>query len=174
MDKGFGRIAVIVRNDRQRTEGFRFETIEWAFAGFAMHASIGDFAQPLPNLSIYIVQIGELAQRPEVLSQITDGAFDFSFFPSAGWIAGVRIEAVLTGEAEEARVKADDPAIMFGNGGRQIIVGDLTCHATQFGEGMHVAAHEGFEALAMSELDIHHSAVRIDQSEGIEFRVSPE
>ena len=35
-----------------------------------MQALIGDFAQPLPHLPVHIVQIGELAQRQEVLSQV--------------------------------------------------------------------------------------------------------
>jgi len=34
---------------------------------------------------------------------------------------------------------------------------------------MNMTTGEGFEALAVSELDIHHSAVRIDQSESIEL-----
>jgi len=39
----------------------------------------------------------------------------------------------------------------------------------QFSECMNVTAHEGFEALAMSERDIHHAVVRIDQGEGIQL-----
>ena len=58
---------------------------------------------------------------------------------------------------------------MFGYGRSQIVISDLTRDATQFGERMNVTANEGFEALAMSELDIHHAAVRIDQGEGIEL-----
>src|ERR1700691_3878139 len=110
-----------------------------------MQALIGDFAQPLPDLSIHIVQIGELAQRPEVLPQVTDGAFDFPFFPSDGRIAGGRIEVVLPSEAEEARIKAHQPAVMFGYGGGQIIVGYLACDTTQFGERMTLPTGEGFE-----------------------------
>jgi hypothetical protein len=49
--------------------------------------------------TIDIVQIGELAQRPEVLAKISDGALDFSFFPAAGGIAGMREKAELTGES---------------------------------------------------------------------------
>ena len=67
------------------------------------------------------MQIGELAQRPEVLAQVTYGAFDFSFFPSAGRITGVRDEAIFAGEAEKAGMKADDPAVMFGYGGSQVL-----------------------------------------------------
>jgi hypothetical protein len=44
-----------------------------------MQALIGDFGQPLPRLTIDVVQIGELAQRPEVLAKIPYGALDFSF-----------------------------------------------------------------------------------------------
>ena len=79
MDQRFGRVAVVVRNDRQRPQRFRLEAIQRALAGLAMQALIGDFGQPLPHLPIHIVQIGELAQRPEVLAKISDGAFDFSF-----------------------------------------------------------------------------------------------
>ena len=123
-------------------------------AGFAMQALIGDLGQPLPRLAIHIVQIGELAQRPEVLAKVPDGAFHFSFFPAAGRIAGTRIEAVFASEAEKARKKADQAAIMFGHGGGQIVIGDFARHATQRGEGMHVTTDEGFEALAVSELQI--------------------
>ncbi len=169
MDQRFRRVAVIVRNARQRTQRFRFKTVQRAFAGLAMQASIGDFAQPLAYLSIHIVQIGELAQRPEVLSQISDGALDFPFFPSAGRIAGVRKEIIFAGEAEEAWVKADDPAVMFGDSCGQIVISDLARDAAQLSERMNMTTGEGFKALAMSELDIHHSAVRIDQSESIEL-----
>jgi hypothetical protein len=41
-----------------------------AVAGFAVHALIGHFSQPLPRLAIHIIKIGELSQRPEVLAQI--------------------------------------------------------------------------------------------------------
>lgn len=34
----------------------------------------------------------------------------------------MRIEAVFTGEAEKARMKADDPTVMFGNCGGQIVI----------------------------------------------------
>ena len=134
-----------------------------------MQASVGNFAQPLPHLPVHIVQIGELAQRPEVLAQVTDGAFDFPFLPAACGIAGVRDKAIFTSKAEEARMKADQTSVMFGHGCGQVVVSDLTRDAAQFGESMNVAANEGFEALAMSELDMHYAAVRIDQGEGIQL-----
>jgi hypothetical protein len=75
------------------------------------------------------VQIGELAQRPEVLAQVTDGPFDFPFLPSAGRIAGMRNEVVFADEAEKARMKADDPSVMFGYGG-----GEVLCAAIRYVE----------------------------------------
>ena len=80
---------------------------------------------------IHIVETGELAQRPEVLAKITDGSFDLSFFPAAGGIAGVRNEAVFTGEAEKTRQKTDKPAIVLGNGGGEIIVSDFARNAAE-------------------------------------------
>jgi len=81
----------------------------------------------------------------------------------------VRDEAIFAGEAEKAGMKADDPAVMFGYGGSQVVIGDLTGDAAQFGERMNVTADKSFEALAVSELDIQHAAVRIDEGEGIEL-----
>ena len=43
-------------------------------------------------------------------------------FLSAGWVAGLRHKAVLKGEGEEARIKTDQAAVMFGHGRREIAV----------------------------------------------------
>ena len=84
-------------------------------------------------------------------------------------IAGARKEAVFAGKGEKARKKADQAAIVFGDGSGQIVIGDLARDATQRGERVHVTADEGLEALAVSELQIQHAAVRFDQGEGIEL-----
>ena len=100
---------------------------------------------------------------------IADGALDFSFFPTAATIAGSRIKAVFAGEGEKARKETDQPAIVFGDSGRQIVIGNLACDTTQRGERMHVAADEGLETLTVGELQVQHAAVRFDQGESIEF-----
>ena len=82
---------------------------------------VGDFGEPLPRLAIHIVQIGELAQRPEALTCIPDGALHFAFLPTRRRIAGPRIEAVFASEGEKARKKTDQPAIVFGDGSRQVL-----------------------------------------------------
>ncbi len=93
----------------------------------------------------------------------------FAFFPAARHIAGTGKEAVFAGEGEKARKEADQAAIMFGDRGGQIVVGDLARDAAQKREGMHVTADEGLEALAVSELQIQHPAVAFDQAEGVQL-----
>ena len=95
-----------------------------------------------------------------------------SIFPFSQPLAGLQAcgtEAIFTGEGEESRQKADETAVVFDNGGGQIVVGDFARDAAQRGESVHVATGEGFEALAVSELDIEHPAVRFDQREGIQL-----
>ncbi len=87
MDQRFGRIAIVIGNDGQGAPGFRLESIHRPLAGFAMFPPVGNFGQPLPDLAVDIVQVGEFTQGPKVLPQIADGPFDLTFLPSARRIA---------------------------------------------------------------------------------------
>ena len=93
----------------------------------------------------------------------SDCALDLSFFPAARGIAGMRVEGVFAREGEESWNETDEAAIMFDDGGCEIIIGDLACNASQRSERMDVAAGEGLEALAVSELDVQHPAMGIDE-----------
>ena len=87
-----------------------------------MESLIGDLGQPLSRLAVHIVQVGELAQRPEILAHVSDAAaFHFSFFPATGRIAGTRDEVVFAGECQETRMEAHQAAIMFGDGRGQVL-----------------------------------------------------
>src|SRR6516164_2205858 len=135
-----------------------------------MQTLIGDFGEPLTCLAIDIVQIGEGAQRPEVLANVADAAaLHFSFLPTRGRIAGAWNEAELTREGEEARLKPHQPPIVFGDGGGQVVVPDLAADAAQELEGMNVAANESLKALAMGELQVQHPAVALHQGEGVKL-----
>ena len=135
-----------------------------------MEALIGNLGQPLSRLAVHIVQVGELAQRPEILAHVSDAAaFHFSFFPATGRIAGPRDEVVFAGEGQETRVEAHQAAIMFGHGRGQVVIVNFPAHAVESRKGMDVASHEGLETLAVGELQIRHPAVPIDQREGIQF-----
>ena len=125
--------------------------------------------EPLPHLPIHVREIGEGAQRPEVGTEIGDALFHLAFFPARAGITGTRVKVVLAGEGEEARLEAHQTAIVFGDGGQQIVVPTFTGHSAQGLEGMLVATREGFETLAVGELDVEHPAVGLDQAEGIEL-----
>ena len=135
-----------------------------------MKALIGYLGQPLSRLAVHIVQVGELAQRPEILAHVSDGAaFHFPFLPAAGRIASPRDEVVFAGERQEARVEAHQAAIMFGDSRGQVVIEDLAAHTVEGRKGMDMATHEGFKTLAVGELQIRHPAMPIDQREGIQL-----
>ena len=73
------------------------------------------------------------------------------------------------GRKRESGEEADQAAIVFGDRGGQVVIGDFARDAAQSGERMNMTAGESFEALAMGELEIQHAAVRIDQGESVEL-----
>ena len=57
----------------------RFSDWRRALARFTVQSLISDFREPLPRLTIHIVQVGELTQRPETPARIPNGPLRFSF-----------------------------------------------------------------------------------------------
>ena len=101
-------VAIIRRDDRQASESIGLETIDRALSCFAVQAPVGDLIEPLTRLAVHVVDVQEIAQRPEVLPHITDTAtFYFPLLPSTRLIAGTRIKVELTGKGQEARVEAN-------------------------------------------------------------------
>jgi hypothetical protein len=64
------RVAVIVRDDRQRTQGLGLKSVDGALPRFPVLSLVGGFGEPLPRLAVDIVQIDELPEGPEVLARI--------------------------------------------------------------------------------------------------------
>ena len=93
------------------------------------------------SLRVHIGETGEVAQRPEVLPEITDGAFDFSFLPGRSDMTGTRNEVVLTRECEKTRLETDERIVVFGNNGGEVVVPQLASDA----------AHRIDRALSRSE-----------------------
>ena len=58
---------------------------------------------------------------------------------------------------------------MFGDRSGQVVIDDFSGDTAQHSESVNVAANESFESLAVGELDVEGTAVRIHQREGIEF-----
>ena len=62
---------------------------------------------------------------------------------------------------------------MFGNGRGEIIKPQFARAAAQDLEGMHMVAHEGFETLAMRELQVHLAAMAFHQAECVQLARRP-
>jgi hypothetical protein len=139
-----------------------------------MQTLIGNLGQPLPDLAIDIVKVGELAQGPEVLPEITDGPLDLAFFPTTGRVAGSRVETIFASEAEKAWEKTDQSSIMFGDCCGEIVVDDFTRDAAQCGEGVNMTANECFEALAMSDSAYSMRLCASTKAKAYSLRASPE
>jgi len=73
-------------------------------------------------------------------------------------------EAILTSKGQKARIEADEVALMLGNRSREIVEPEFMRDAGHRLEGVHVTADEGFETLAVRELQIHLAAVALDQA----------
>ena len=84
-------------------------------------------------------------------------------------MTGTGDECVFASKGEEARIETDQIAFVLGHGRRQIVEPQFTGAAAEFLKGVNVTADEGFEALAVSEFQIHLAAVRFDQVEGVEL-----
>src|SRR5450759_250432 len=77
------------------------------------------------------------------------------------------------GRKRESAGGTDQAAVVFGDGGGQVVIGNLARHAAQRRKRMHVTTDEGFEALAVGKLQVQHAAVRFDQGEGVELALVP-
>src|SRR5260370_5804815 len=82
-------------------------------------------------------------------------------------------ETIFASEGQKARMETHQVAVMFGDGGREIIEPQLACDATHETECMDMTVNEGLEALAVRELQIQLAAVTFHQTEGVEFSCMP-
>ena len=135
-----------------------------------MESLVGNLGQPLSRLAVHVMQVGELAQRPEILANVSDAAaFHLPFFPAAGRVAGPRDEVVFAGECQETGLEAHRAAIVFRHGGSQVVIENFTAHAVESRECVNVTTHEGLKTLAVGELQVRHPAVSVNQGEGIQL-----
>src|SRR5690242_1580078 len=84
-------------------------------------------------------------------------------------MTGSRNETTFAGKGEKAGVETNQVAFVFRYCGREIIEPQLASAATKRCESMDVASHEGFESLAVGELQVHFAAVAFHQAKGIQL-----
>ena len=76
-------------------------------------------------------------------------------------------ESIFPCECEKARVEANQIARVFGDCCGEIIEPDFPSAAGQRFKSVGVAAHEGFETLAVRELQIHFAAMTFHETERV-------
>jgi hypothetical protein len=170
LHQSLGRVTVIRSESGQGSQTVWTEAIAGSLASFAVQSLVGHFLQPLPRLAIDIGEVSELAEGPEVLTNIPDApAFDFSFLPAGGRIAGSWVKITLASKGQEAWIEADQGTDVLGDDRQKIVVPAFASDATQSLKSMEVATDESFKALAVGELDVEYPAVTLHQAEGIEL-----
>jgi hypothetical protein len=60
-------------------------------------------------------------------------------------------------------------AIMFSDNSGQVVIPEFACDTAQGFKSVDMTADESLEGLAISDLQIHLSAVALDKTEGIKF-----
>src|SRR5262245_43756990 len=84
-------------------------------------------------------------------------------------MTGAWNKVVFACERQKARVEANQVAVVFGYSCREIVEPQFAGTPTQGFKSVEVTAHEGLEALAVGELQIHLAAVALHQAERIQF-----
>src|SRR5271155_257763 len=84
-------------------------------------------------------------------------------------MTGPRNEAALAGEGEEAGIESDQVSFVFGHRRGEVVEPDFARTTAEGVEGVEVTADKGFEALAVSELQVHFAAVTFDEAESIQL-----
>src|SRR5947209_19544950 len=82
-------------------------------------------------------------------------------------------EAIFASEGQKTRMETNQVAVMFGDGGGEIIEPQLAGDATHESERVDMTANESFKALTVGELQIQLAAVTFHQTEGVEFSRMP-
>src|SRR5437667_12640792 len=121
------------------------------------------------SLRVDVGYIDEAAQRPEVLPDVSDRAFDFSFFPSRPHMTGTWNETIVASKGQEAGMKPHEVSIVLRHHGGHVVEPELARHAGHGFEGMDVAAHQSLKRLAVRELEIHLPAVALNEAEGVQL-----
>src|SRR5205814_1194653 len=121
------------------------------------------------RLSVDVGQTAEGAQRPEVLPDITDGAFHLALFPSRPDMTGAWNESILAGKAEKAGMESNQVPIVFSDDCGHVVEPEFPHDPAHRLKSVDMTADESLKRLAVGEFHIHLPAVTFDQTEGIEL-----
>src|SRR5205807_8125150 len=82
-------------------------------------------------------------------------------------------EGIFASKGQRSRMETNQVAVMFSNGGGEIIEPQLAGDATHESERVDMTANESFKALTVGELQIQLAAVTFHQTEDVEFSRLP-
>ena len=126
----------------------------------------GDTIAPGFSLSIKIFQIDEFAGSEKAQAYESDGPFDFAFFVAPGYGHRAWLVAVVPGEVQQGRMKADRVAATFDHGAFKIIVQQDPRDAAPSREGTNMSAQEIFHASVQEEAQINRPRIAQHHDEG--------
>src|SRR5215211_2626095 len=117
-----------------------------------MDPGIGHRVEPMPQLSVEIVEVAERASEEEVLAKIAERPLDLALGLGPVRPAGFGLEAVMPGKVDEAAVvNHETVGILAEHRGLLPVVKDLARHPTNRFERGNVAAEHGLQVLVNDE-----------------------
>src|SRR4030043_19134 len=132
-----------------------------------MDSHIAAVVPPLIDLSLDVHQIAEGTQRPEVLAEVIDAFFDFSFFLGRPDVAGAGNDLEDPQKIQEGVIETDDAAAALRDGGHHIVEQEFFGGSIKKPESIEHSRMEGLLFLGGGKLDIKHPTVCFDDSQGV-------
>src|SRR5271170_395314 len=131
-----------------------------------MDPGIGDCVEPMPQLTIEIVEIAERAAEEEVFADIAERPFDFAFRFRSIRPAGARQEAIVPGKVEKRAIVDHEPVHILADDSRlHAIVKDLAWSAADRLESGDMAAQDALQVLMDDEARPDQPGVAEDHGE---------
>lgn len=139
--------------------GFLGEHVDGPPTRSAVLSHVGDLVEPDAHGAVGLFEGGEGAAGEEALLEVLGGVLDAALLVGAVGGAGDGLEAIVSGEVEEAWVEPHVGADVGKDDAAEVVVEDAAHDAAGGGEGALVAGEEDLELLAEGELGVEDATV---------------
>src|SRR5260370_15049751 len=119
-----------------------------------MHADVGDVGQPPGGDLVEMGQVAEGAAVEQVLLDEVETPFDLALGLGTTRQAGARLEAVMRGEGQKARIVQRPVLVVLQHYDLHVVVKTDRGHAAKIREGADVLADRGGEVLRLDERQV--------------------
>jgi hypothetical protein len=144
--------AVGCQRHRPQHRAFLSERlIDHTFSG-RVGARVGHRIEPVTQLDIEVFEIAEAAGEEEILADVAERPLDLPLGLGAIWAAGLRLEAKMPRQIDQASV-VDDQAVgvLADHRGLHAVIEDLPRCAADGGKGGDMATQHGLQVLVDDE-----------------------